>query len=68
MSDNHIFNPKTGRKIKLQSSAYNQLIRDGFTIDDGTLKPPDASMPTYVYSTGEKIYVKKNKKMYNPIA
>ena len=67
MSDNKIFNPKTGRKIKLHSSAYNQLIRDGFTIDDGTLKPPDTSLSTYVYSTGEKIYVKKNKKMYNTI-
>lgn len=62
-----IFNPKTGRKIKKESQIYNKLIREGFVEDGGTLKPPDNSLQQYVYSIGEKIYVKKNKKLYNTI-
>jgi hypothetical protein len=65
MSFNNTINPKTGRKIKLNSNLYNQLISQGFVKTIDGLTPPD--LTDYVYSNHQKTYIKKNKKLYNTI-
>jgi hypothetical protein len=57
-----IYNPKSGRRIKINSSRYNELLRTSFTLENGALKP--RILDNYVYSEVKNIYIKKEGKLY----
>jgi hypothetical protein len=65
MDSQLIHNPKSGRKIKKNSSRYNELLRTDFILENDALKP--RNLGNYVYSEVKNIYVNKDGKLYQEI-